>query len=127
MRKPKLNDVREQRSIDEIVVDANGSEERAMSWYYYLEEKLRFPFKAKCLAARAMSPLEKDEAVEVFKMAPEDDCMKELFIIVGFAVRTLGAPLSQLEVLDGTRIRERLSPIGITGPGCVTSSERSAV
>ncbi|OQC08998.1 MAG: Calcium binding protein [Candidatus Cloacimonetes bacterium ADurb.Bin088] len=29
-----------------IIVDAYGPEEQAMSWYYYLEEQLRFPFAA---------------------------------------------------------------------------------
>jgi hypothetical protein len=28
-------------------VDAYGSEEKAMSWYYYLENKIRFPFQGK--------------------------------------------------------------------------------
>lgn len=36
----------EQRIHDEIVVDAYGDEEVITSWYYYLEEALRFPFTA---------------------------------------------------------------------------------
>ncbi len=43
MHKPNLNRAREHRVIDEIVVDAYNEVERAMSWYYYLEEKLEFP------------------------------------------------------------------------------------
>ena len=99
--RPAVNRSREQRIIDEIIVDAYGSEERAMSWYYHLEEKLNFPFKAKCLTTRAVSPLEKGDAVEVLKMAPEDDCMKEMCVIIRFGDRTLGVPLSQLEALKG--------------------------
>jgi hypothetical protein len=30
----------------EIIVDALGPEEQAMGWYYYIEEKLQFPFSA---------------------------------------------------------------------------------
>jgi len=30
-------------------------------------------------------------------MAPEDDCMKEMFVIVGFAARKLGVPRGQSE------------------------------
>ena len=41
---------REERISMEIIVDANGPEEQAMGWYYYLEEKLQFPFTALCRA-----------------------------------------------------------------------------
>ena len=39
----------------EIIVDAYGPEEQAIVWYYYLEEKLQFPFTAVCNAKRAIS------------------------------------------------------------------------
>jgi Calcium binding len=52
----RVNRAREKRIDDECVVDAHTPEERAMGWYYYLEEKLSFPFTARCLAARSMSP-----------------------------------------------------------------------
>jgi hypothetical protein len=68
-----------------------------MSWYCYLEEKFAFPFKAKCVAVRGISPLRKGGNVEVPGMAPEDDCMKEMFVPVGFAGRKLGVPLIQLD------------------------------
>lgn len=70
-----------------------------MGWYYYLEEKLVFPFKAHCVADRSLSPLKKGEEVEVIAMAKEDDCMREIFVLIEFAGRKLGVPLSQLEVL----------------------------
>lgn len=46
---------REVRIENEIVVDAYDASERAMGWYYYLEEKLRFPFTARCIKARPIS------------------------------------------------------------------------
>jgi len=42
------DNVREERVVMEAIVDAYGSEERAMGWYYYLDNKLKFPFKARC-------------------------------------------------------------------------------
>jgi hypothetical protein len=42
----------------EIVVDAYGSEEQALGWYYYLDDTLQFPFTARCIARRATSPLQ---------------------------------------------------------------------
>lgn len=38
------------------VVDAYGSEERAIGWYYYLENELSFPFRARCLRRKALRP-----------------------------------------------------------------------
>ena len=50
---------------EEIIVDAYGPEEQAMGWYYYLEDKIRFPFHAKCIASVPTSPLRKGESVEI--------------------------------------------------------------
>lgn len=97
MRKPNLNRAREARIEQEIVVDAYTVDERALSWYYHLEAKLRFPFKARCIALRTVSPLKKGEVVEVLGMAPEDDCMRTMSVIVRFAGRKVGVPLAQLD------------------------------
>ena len=41
MKKPKKDPIREDRIHNEAIVDAYGPEEQAMSWYYYLEDKIR--------------------------------------------------------------------------------------
>lgn len=79
-----------------IIVDAYGPEEHAIGWYYYLEDKLRFPFRAKCVANRTISPLREGDKVEVVTMAPESDCQREIFVAIRWENRTLGVPLSQL-------------------------------
>ena len=62
-------DVKREHRIDmEIIVDAYAPEEQAMGWYYYLEEKLQFPFRAKCVAERRISPLRKGDEVEIVGM-----------------------------------------------------------
>ena len=99
--KPNPNSARERRIEEDIVVDAYGEEERALSWYYYLEGKLQFPFRAKCAAARKVSPLKTGEEVEVLGMAPEDDCMRTMIVLIRFADRTLGVPLDQIEAITG--------------------------
>lgn len=68
-----------------------------MGWHCYLEEKLAFPFKARCIAPRTISPLRKGEEVEVLVMAKEDDCMREMFVLIRYAGRKLGVPLAQLD------------------------------
>jgi hypothetical protein len=97
MARPKRDSKREERIAEEIVVDANGPEEQAMGWYYYLEEKLGFPFLATCIGERAVSPLRKGEKVEVVAMAPERECGHEMFVAVRWEGRQLAVPLSQLK------------------------------
>jgi hypothetical protein len=46
MKRPKRDPVREDRIHNEAIVDASP-DEQAMSWYYYLESKISFPFQAK--------------------------------------------------------------------------------
>jgi hypothetical protein len=59
MAKPKRDPVREERIHEEVIVDACGPEEQAMGWYYYLGDKIRFPFQAKCIASKVISPAAK--------------------------------------------------------------------
>ena len=65
MAKPKRDHDPENRIHEEIIVDAYGPEEQAMGWYYYLEDKIRFPFKAKCIVSKVISPLRMGESVDV--------------------------------------------------------------
>lgn len=97
MRTPRKDSKREHRITMEIVVDAYTPEEQAMGWYYYLENKLRFPFAAKCIVERPISPLRKGDQVEVVTMAPEDECGHEMFVSVRWERRKLVVPLSQLQ------------------------------
>ncbi len=97
MARVKKDDVREQRIDMEIVVDAYDEQERAMGWYTYLQDKLAFPFQAKCIAERRSSPLRRGEAAEVTGMAPEEDCEHDMLVDVRWQRRRLAVPLSQLE------------------------------
>ena len=57
MARPPRDEEREERITMEIIVDAYGADEQALGWYYYLEEHLAFPFRARCIAERSISPL----------------------------------------------------------------------
>ena len=104
MAKAKHDKQREQRIEQEIVVDAYGPEEKAMGWYYYLEERLRFPFRAKCIGHRAISPLRKSQEVEVVGLAPAEDCDGEMFVTVTWEHRPLAVPLEQLEPIQADKV-----------------------
>ena len=97
--KPKKDEARESRISMEIVVDAYDESERAMGWYYYLEDKFHVPFLTRCVKERAISPLRVGDEVEVVGMAPEEECGREMFVETPWEHgRTLAVPLSQLEV-----------------------------
>jgi hypothetical protein len=91
------------------MADANGPEEQAMGWYYYLDDKIRFPFQAKCIAAKLVSPLRKGEAVAVQGMAPEDACERDK--------QPYGGALSvgnlSLGVLGGLSILPAIQPTNV--------------
>src|SRR6516225_12073057 len=96
MTKSKKDPIREERIHNEVVVDAYGAEEQAMGWYYYLEDKIRFPFQAKCVVAKVVSPLLKGETVQVQGMAPEDACSADMLVLIRWQGRSMAVPLSQL-------------------------------
>ncbi len=67
-----------------------------MGWYYYLEQKLRFPFTATCIKRRATSPFKIGESLSITGLAPETDCMSEIIVLTKWQGRALGVPLAQL-------------------------------
>ena len=93
-RRPRDDDF-ERRLTWEIIVDAKP-EEQSIGWYYYLDEHLRFPFKARCTVERATSPLRVGEIVEVRGMPPDEVCEYEMFVNIAWQDRLLAVPLVQL-------------------------------
>jgi len=94
------DEVREERIVMEVVVDAYGRSERAMGWYYYLDGKMKFPFKARCRLSRPISILKTKEDVEVLGMAPEEECESEMFVWVSRASERIAVPLAQLQTMS---------------------------
>ncbi len=99
---PKLRKsrIREERIHNEIVVDAYGPEEQSLGWYYYLENNIKFPFTARCIATRVVSPLRKGETVEVLRLAPEDSCAHDMLVLIRWHGRNVAVPLSQLLAIN---------------------------
>lgn len=94
MSKIERDEAREHRIEMEIIVDAYGPEEQALGWYYYLDEKINFPLLARCIAKRAISPLRVGDEVEVLRMAPEEECEREMFVMMRWEREGLAVPLS---------------------------------
>lgn len=91
----ELEDLREKRIETEVLLDTETDEERATAWYYYLDEKMTFPFQA---------TLEGDEEVEVISLAVEEDCLDEMKMEVrhsdSFGAESFTALVTDLEPLD---------------------------
>ena len=81
----------------EIVVDADNEVEM-MGWYYYLDNQLQCPFKARWIG------LSEGETVEVLGMSSIDDCTKALLVEVLYREETLkdvfSARLYDIEPID---------------------------
>ncbi|MBD2197220.1 MULTISPECIES: calcium-binding protein [Calothrix] len=95
---------REQRIETEIIADAEDKEDRAMAWYYYLEEALNFPFNAKWTKKSRKSTTPQEKQVEVLGMAPDDECLKDMIVEVavinGKEDDVYSAKLSEIEAID---------------------------
>ncbi len=106
MHEVERDEIRERRIRDEVVVDAYDAGERALGWYYYLEDRCSFPFTAVCIGERAISPLQEGDEVAVVGMGPEEECEAEMFVEIRWKPRPLAVSLVQLRpvsVDDGTR------------------------
>jgi hypothetical protein len=91
---------REERIHNEAIADANGPEEQVMGWWAYLDDKITFPFQAKCIARKVVSPLREGDEVEVHGMAPEDVCTVEMLVTIRWHGRAMAVPMSQVTPVE---------------------------
>jgi len=103
MARAKKDEAREHRIEMEAIVDAYGPIEQATGWYYYLNDKLKVPFRARCKSARSTSPLKIGEEVEVLGMAPEEECETEMFVWASRSGERIAVPLMQLQPMSKDR------------------------
>lgn len=109
---PEQSD-RELRIICDVVVDAYNESERALGWYYYLQNEMRLPVKARCTSSRTTSPLKVGQEVDVVGQDGEDNCMSEVLVMVKLGRSTLAVPLAQLECLaDDADTRQAVADWG---------------
>ena len=100
MTPPEKEEDRESRILNEAVVDAHDEEERAIGWYYYLEERMAFPFSGQCRQTVSTSPLKLGEKIEILALADVDVCDHDMYVTVPWGARSLDVPLRQIEPID---------------------------
>ncbi len=93
MTKVELDPKREDRIENEVIVDCDYAEQYPLCWYYYLQNKCTFPFKAF---------FEKKQVVEITGMAEEEDCEKEMFMYAKFEDDELPISLFDLKPVADT-------------------------
>ncbi len=104
MASVERDETREHRIETEIIVDAEDKEDRAMGWYYYLDDMIEFPFMAKWKKKSRKTSTIDEKPVEVLGMAPEDDCLRDMYVEVAYIggkeddIHT--AKLSDIEPID---------------------------
>jgi len=91
---------REERIFMEAIADANSPEEQAMGWYYYLDDKVSFPFSAECISVDMRTPLEFGERVIVSQMAGEENCEHDMYVEISWKGKALAIPLSLIKPLN---------------------------
>ena len=96
MRKIEENEAREDRIYMEAIVDAYRPVEKATGWYYYLDDKIEFPFDAICIKPIGKSPLKEGEKVTVLEMTEESD-LSGIYVKIKWNNRSLAVPLDQLK------------------------------
>lgn len=97
----EINAEIENRIEMEIVVDAYNESERAIGWYYYLQDNLNVPFKAKCILLASTSPLKIGEIIEVIAMDSEENCKCDIFVKIKWKNKeTLCVALKQLKGIN---------------------------
>ncbi len=95
---------REHRIETEIIADADDKEDRAMGWYYYLDDSLNCPFLAKWKKKNRKTSTIEEKEVEVLSMSADDECLKDMFVDVvypgGNDEDVLSAKLSEIEAIN---------------------------
>ena len=101
MPKSKIDQAREERIQNEIIVDCYNESERFGGWCCYLEEKLKFPFGALCIATSPVSPLKRGEQIEVIGMLDDERYEPgEIFVRIRWRGRKMGVPLAHLQAVN---------------------------
>ena len=78
----ETDEERNRRIRREIFTDAYTADEQAIGWSYHLKREMTFPFRARCITERTISPLREDEEVTVVGMTDEVVSSREMFVLV---------------------------------------------
>ena len=93
---------REERIKKRIIAGAYTEDEQAMGWHIYLDDTMDYPFEARCIEEREVSPLKEGETVRVVGKPSAEPSLRQQFVTIDWKNRELGVPLSQLELVEAS-------------------------
>jgi Calcium binding len=99
---PKLDLTREHRIVYEIVVDCYDEFEVASAWYAYMQDKLEFPFQAKCVVRNGSGALDFGEEITVIGLLDQEECEDGLNVLIEYLEDEIDVPLEELECITGS-------------------------
>jgi len=82
LKRSEKNEELEEAIFMEAVVDAYNEVEQAMGWYYFLEDRLNFPFTAKCREEKRTNRVKKDQIYQVVGMADTEECGHDMYVLI---------------------------------------------
>jgi hypothetical protein len=101
-RTSKLDPTREHRIIYEIVVDCYNEFEVASAWYAYMEDKLEFPFQAKCVVRNGSGALDFGEQVTVTGLPDQEECEDGLKVLIEYLEDEIDVLIEEIECIAGS-------------------------
>jgi len=81
-------------------VDANGPEEQVVGWYYYVDDKIRFPFSGQVHRSQNRFAAQEGGNRRSPAHGTEDACSGDMLVLICWHDRTMAVPLSQLVAID---------------------------
>ncbi len=100
----KKNELYEDILYDEILVDCKDVYEQNMSWYYYVNDELEFPFKAKIELKKRTGQKELIE-VEILGLSEDSSDFEESFdlkVDIELNEYIIQIPLKNLKDVNGS-------------------------
>ena len=96
------NEKYEEKLYDEILVDCKDEYEQNMSWFYYVQDELEFPFEAS-IKLRKRNGGEIIKRVKVLDLSTDDsnfDRNFEIKVDIEFDEYIIETPMSKLEDIE---------------------------
>jgi hypothetical protein len=96
----QTNQTRETRFAEEILREAEDKTERAMAWYYYLDDKINFRFSAVWNKINRKTSTVEKKNVEVLCMSDADICLNNMYVVISYMDDQYDVKLSEIEAID---------------------------
>jgi hypothetical protein len=96
----ETNQIREARFAEKILSEAEDKVERAMAWYYYLDDTINFRFSAVWNKINRKTSSVEKRNVEVLSMSDAESCLSNMYVVISYMDDQYDVKLSEIEAID---------------------------